>query len=128
MSGPYWGCDNGDCSSECTYPADELRVYNGTVYCEGCWDYADEFLTPVPDEIPAYFSLDRFVPPDDVRIMGLEAKIRLQDKSISSQTFVLKQLRDYIVHLERVCKDIRKTYAPTHELHQWARDALKKKP
>jgi hypothetical protein len=33
---PFYGCQNGDCYAERTYPANELLVYNDTVWCEGC--------------------------------------------------------------------------------------------
>jgi hypothetical protein len=38
MSEPLYGCEHEDCAEECCYPANMLRVYEGKVWCEGCWE------------------------------------------------------------------------------------------
>lgn len=131
MSGPFYGCDQGDCSSEMTYPASDLMIYKGEVWCEGCLEYEHGG--------DAYKDTTAFVPPDDIRIMALEAKGRLQKKSIDSQKHVLEELRKEKVRLADQIKrtqgyeasmaeqllawrtlgaDLLKTYAPTHSIHQ----------
>ena len=36
INGPYYGCSQGDCSSEASYPANELCVFGNEVWCTGC--------------------------------------------------------------------------------------------
>ena len=87
MSGPYYGCDNGSCAEERTYPPSELGVFRGKAYCDECWDYRDEMFDDLPDdvELPRFNELPVFVPEQDRRISELQAELaRL--KSIMSET------------------------------------------
>lgn len=81
MSEPMYGCEYEDCAEECCYPANMLRVYEGKVWCEGCWDNAP---TIWPDgqggdtgcDWVHHWDLEPFVPEHEKRIAALGALLR----------------------------------------------------
>lgn len=80
MSGPFYGCDNGDCATECVYDPEDLKVYEGKLWCEGCWDDAPTIWTDGDGgdsggDWLRWWDLEKFVPPEKARIAQLEALI-----------------------------------------------------
>lgn len=87
MTGPFYGCDNGGCSEECTYPAEYLRVYEGKLWCEGCWDngqtiWLDGDGGDSGGNYLHYYDLDEFIPPEQQRIAELEADLLTARKAL----------------------------------------------
>ena len=68
IQGPYYGCGQGDCSCECTYPAKELTVYRGEIYC---WECLEE---QVPFEVYDG-NTEPFIPPQEATIKQLQAEL-----------------------------------------------------
>jgi hypothetical protein len=67
-NGPFYCCQNGNCSCEASYPADWLVVFKGTVWCEGCLEREHNFedydgkTTPfVPEQTKRILELERIL-------------------------------------------------------------------
>ena len=80
MTGPFYGCDQNDCSQEQTWPAEDLRVHEDEVWCEYCWDARDTIWLDGDNgdsggDYLMYSDLEKFVPPEQQRISELEAII-----------------------------------------------------
>lgn len=98
MTGPFYGCDNGGCSEECTYPAEYLRVYEGKLWCEGCWDngqtiWLDGDGGDSGGNYLHYYDLDEFIPPEQQRIAELEADLQQHGRPFLSPQVSVRTLR-----------------------------------
>jgi hypothetical protein len=68
--GPWYGCENGDCSSEISYPAEGLlEDKEGNVWCEGCLE--DEFDIETQETM----GLVMFVPEADKEMADLKTRL-----------------------------------------------------
>jgi len=70
---PMYSCSVRGCAEEVSYPVDMLKVHDGKVICEGCWDCADAVLNEDDDPI-SWYELEAFVPAASRRIAELEAQ------------------------------------------------------
>jgi hypothetical protein len=92
--GPWYGCTNGDCSAEITYPKEELSVdQHDEVWCEGCLEGLHEHEH---DELV----LSRFVPESDKVIEVLQQLVEGIERA---------QLYEQ-VRLEEVVSSLRRTH------------------
>lgn len=61
---PLFSCQNGECACEYSYPAGDLRLWQGRPICENCFD-GEIWAGNVPigeDDPPSYTELPPFVP------------------------------------------------------------------
>ncbi len=90
MTGPFYGCDQNDCSQEQTWPAEDLRVHEDEVWCEYCWDARDTIWLDGDNgdsggDYLMYSDLEKFVPPEQQRISELEAIIEVAPHSVNCE-------------------------------------------
>jgi hypothetical protein len=65
---PLFGCH--DCSEEYSWPADDLAVYEGELWCHNCFDFAD-----VP-EGTNFHDMPKFVPAHEMEIEQLKTELK----------------------------------------------------
>jgi hypothetical protein len=118
MSEPLYTCEYEDCAEEYCYPANMLKVYEGKVWCEGCWENAP---TIWPDgqggdtgcDWLHWHDLEPFVPEHEKRIAQLEAvndmqagQVRVRDKFIEQLEAEAKTKEDAIAALREQVEEL----------------------
>jgi len=82
MSGPFYGCEHGDCAENVCYPADCLRVYQGKPYCMHCWEEMPLIAVTSDEhgdieESLRWHDLPAFVPDHEATISDLRDRLEL---------------------------------------------------
>lgn len=75
---PHYGCQaSEECAAETSYPANMLRVWEGKVVCQGCWEESPgaRYQDNLEDEL--YWSdIPAFVPVHERQIERLEETLK----------------------------------------------------
>jgi hypothetical protein len=76
MSDALFCCQNGDCSTYVSYPADELRMAREVRICEGCYDSGDcdHLVWVEKEEYLSFYELPKFVTEEAAEIAKLKAR------------------------------------------------------
>jgi len=87
---PLFGCMANGCAQEVSYPASELRMFRGYVWCEGCWD-AELQQEGEPDH---FYDLPEFIPAATRRIAELESRPPSEPNSVVITDEMVEQIMD----------------------------------
>lgn len=98
---PLYPCR--ECADEFSWPAKNLRVYEGELWCEDCYESCED------DGVPPWSDLPPFVPAHEMR--GYVDRTRLE-------------LNDAHVALAKACIDRDKLRADLDSIRQTAQEAL----
>ena len=101
MGEPLYSCSCAGCRDEVSYPASDLRVHDGAVWCNDCWDYSDPIFITFDengdgDERLDWLSLEPFVPEHEKRIAELKAENKALREDAAAWSYLANHDSYYI--------------------------------